>query len=48
MICNFKIAVPSPVGDAKNSVPGNYYFHTKYGSDSNKVLLKAITQNVKI
>ena len=24
------MAVPSLVGDAKNSVPGNYYFHTKY------------------
>lgn len=35
------MAVLSAVGDAKNSVPGNYYFHTKYGSDSNKVLLKA-------
>ena len=35
------MAVLSPVGDAKDSVPGNYYFHTKYGSDSNKVLLKA-------
>lgn len=28
------MAVPSAVGDAKDSVPGNYYFHTKYGNDS--------------
>ena len=35
------MAVPSAVGDAKDSVPGSYYFHTKYGNDSNKVLLKA-------
>ena len=42
------MAVPSPVGVAKNSVPDNYYFHAKYIDTQKIVLLKATTKNVKI
>ena len=42
------MAVPSPVGVAKNSVPDNYYFHAKYIDTQIILLLKATTQNVKI
>lgn len=42
------MAVPSAVGDAKNSVRDNYYFHAKYIDTQIILLLKATTQNVKI
>lgn len=42
------MVVPFAVGDAKNSVPDNYYFHAKYIDTQIILLLKATTQNVKI
>lgn len=42
------MAVPSALGDAKNSVPDNYYFHAKYIDTQITLLLKSTTQNVKI